>query len=405
MKIYKVKQNLISNPITDVPAAVAAQLDRVNPPIRSGARIAITAGSRGICNLAAMTRAAGDWVKVRGGEPFLVPCMGSHNGATAQGQRAMVESLGLTEEAMQMPIHSSMDVVELGEVQTGKVYMDRNCFESDGVIVLNRIKLHTCFTGPLQSGLTKMMVVGMGKIQSATTFHSTPIPQMATMLQQMGQVILDSGKILAGLAILEDGYDQTAEIHGVAPQEILEKETLLVEKHREYFPALPVEKLDVLIVDEIGKTYSGTGMDINVIGRRGWWDYPEPETPRIRVIGLLNLSAKSQGNAIGIGLADFITQRLRDAIDEEKMRINVLTTAELARGKIPLTLPDDKALIETIAGRFGEGRWLFIPNTLHLEMLYASEQVADQLREHPRCEVVKEGQDLTFEDNMLRLWY
>ena len=244
--------------------------------------------------------------------------MGSHNGGTAEGQRAMIESLGMTEQAMGMPIRASMDVVKLGTVSTGDVWMDRNAFESAGVLVLNRIKLHTCFAGPVQSGLTKMMVVGMGKIPSAETFHSAPTPQMKDMLLEMGQVVLDSGKIFAGLAILEDGFDNTAELHAVAPAEILTREPQLLERHRHYFPRLPLDDINVLVVDAIGKTYSGTGMDTNVIGYRGVRDGEDLTKPYIHAIAALSLSPASQGNAIGVGLADFITRRLRDAIDEQR---------------------------------------------------------------------------------------
>ena len=308
--------------------------------------VGITAGSRGIANIAAITRAAGDWLREHGARPFLFPAMGSHNGGTAEGQRAMIESLGLTEEAMGMPIRASMDVVKLGTVSTGDVWMDRIAYESAGVLVLNRIKLHTCFAGPVQSGLTKMMVVGMGKTPSATTFHSAPTPQMKDMLLEMGQVVLDSGKIWAGLAILEDGFDQTAELHAVRPADILRREPQLVERHRHYFPRLPLDHINVLVVDAIGKTFSGTGMDTNVIGYRGVRDGEDLTKPEIHVIAALSLAEASHGNAIGVGLADFITRRLRDAIDEQKTFLNSFTTGHMGRAKIPVTLRDDEELFD-----------------------------------------------------------
>src|SRR5262249_38634254 len=307
-------------PIADVSAAVHAALDKLNLKVPQG-DVGITAGSRGISNIAAITKAAGDWLRAHGARPFLFPAMGSHNGGTAEGQRAMIESLGMTEAAMGMPIRASMDVVKLGDVSTGRfsnnaVWMDRNAFDSAGVLVLNRVKLHTCFAGPVQSGLTKMMVVGMGKIPSAETFHSAPTPQMKDMLLEMGQVVLDSAKIFAGFAILEDGFDNTAELHALAPNDILTREPQLLERHRHYFPRLPLDDIGVLVVDEIGKTFSGTGMDTNVIGYRGVRDGEDVTKPYIHAIAALNLAQASQGNAIGVGLADFITRRLRDAIDE-----------------------------------------------------------------------------------------
>jgi hypothetical protein len=402
MKLVRVLQKLVSNPIADVPAAVHAALDELKISVPQG-DVGITAGSRGIANIAAITKAAGDWLRERGARPFLFPAMGSHNGGTAEGQREMIESLGLTEAAMGMPIRASMDVVKLSEpgrprprFGNGAVWMDRHAFESAGVLVLNRIKLHTCFSGPVQSGITKTMVVGMGKIPSAETFHSAPTPTMKDMLFEMGQVVLDSGKIWAGLAILEDGYDQTAELHALRPDEILTREPQLLARHREYFPRLPLEDINVLVVDAIGKTFSGTGMDTNVIGYRGVRDGEDLTSPRIHVIAALSLAAASHGNAIGVGLADFITRDLRDAIDEQKTFLNAFTTGHMERAKIPATFANDEELVATIARRYGTKRWLFIPNTLHLDTLYASEDLADELAAHPLCTADREPIDLAF---------
>jgi hypothetical protein len=395
MKLLRVHQKLVSNPLADVRAAVREQLDSLKLDVPRG-DVGITAGSRGIANIAEMTRAAGDWLRDHGARPFLFPAMGSHNGGTAEGQRKMIESLGITEEAMGMPIRASMDVVKLGTVSTGDVWMDRHAYESDGVLVLNRIKLHTCFAGPVQSGLMKMMVVGMGKIPSATTFHNAPTPQMKEMLLEMGQVVLDSGKILAGLAILEDGFDKTAELHGVRPEDILRVEPQLVERHRHYFPRLPLDHINVLVVDSIGKTFSGTGMDTNVIGYRGVRDGEDLSKPEIHIIAALELHPSSQGNAIGVGLADFITRKLRDAIDEQKTFLNVFTTGHMGRAKIPVTFSTDEELFERLIGRYGEDGWLIIPNTLHLETLYASENLRAELEANPICDVEREPIEVTF---------
>jgi hypothetical protein len=283
--------------------------------------------------------------------------------------------------------------------------MDRIAFESAGVLVVNRIKLHTCFSGPVQSGLLKMMVVGMGKIPSATTFHSAPTPTMKDMLLEMGQVVLDSGKIWAGLAILEDGYDQTAELHALAPEEILAREPQLLDRHRQYFPRLPLEDINVLVVDAIGKTYSGTGMDTNVIGFRGVRDGEDLTSPRIHVIAALSLAEASHGNAIGVGLADFITRRLRDAIDEHKTFVNTFTTGHMGRSKIPMTFESDEELVEQLSGRYGESRWLFIPNTLHLDTLYASEDLRDELAAHPLCTLDPQPVELTFSGGRQQLLF
>jgi hypothetical protein len=396
MKLLRVHQKLVSSPLTDVRRTVHEQLDSLELVVPRG-DVGITAGSRGIANIPAILRAAGEWLRERGAQPFLFPAMGSHNGGTAEGQRAMIESLGMTEEATGMPIRASMDVVKLGTVSTGDVWMDRIAFESAGVLVVNRIKLHTCFAGPIQSGLTKMMVVGMGKIPSATTFHNAPTPQMKDMLLEMGQVVLDSGKILGGLAILEDGFDQTAELHAVRPADILRSERELLERHRHYFPRLPLEQINVLVVDEIGKTFSGTGMDTNVIGYRGCRDGEDLTKPVIKVIAALGLAKASHGNAIGVGLADFITRRLRDAIDEQKTFLNSFTTGHMERVKIPATFRDDEELFEQIAGRYGDQGWIIIPNTLHLETLYASPDLRGELAANRICEVDTEPVELRFQ--------
>lgn len=395
MRFFKVRQELVASPIEDVAAEVRRRLDAIGPPPQGP--VAVTVGSRGINNLVEITRTCGEWLRENGADPFIVPSMGSHNGATAEGQQEMVESLGCTEQATGMPIRSSMECVKVGEVPTGDVWMDRHCYDSAGVLVVNRVKLHTCFSGPVQSGLTKMMVVGMGKIRSAETFHSTPTPDMKHMLLQMGRLLVDSGKVWAGLAILEDGYDRTAELHAIPAAQILQEEPKLLEKHRDYFPTLPMDSVNVLIVNQIGKTFSGTGMDPNVVGRRGT-SVEDVERPLVNVIAALELVAASKGNAIGVGLADFITRRLRDAIDEHKTFVNVYTTGDMQRGKIPATLGDDQDVFDKVRARYGEEGWVVVPNTLHLDQMYVTQDLAEELRDHDRCQVDPQGVELEFND-------
>ena len=403
MDVFQVDQQLVSAPLQNIAHEVHRALDKMGKEPPQG-EVAITAGSRGISNLVPITKAAGDWLRTHGAKPFLVPAMGSHNGATAVGQQKMVESLGLTPATTGLEIRSSMDCVKLGTVDSGDVWMDRHCYESAGVLVLNRIKLHTCFSGPVQSGLSKMMVVGMGKIRSAETFHSARPDRMPRILEEMGSLLVQSGKIFAGLALLEDGFDATAEIHALLGDQILTKEPALLERHRHYFPALPCQELDVLIVDEIGKTYSGTGMDTNVIGRRGVHGYEDLTQPKIKIIATLGLSEQAQGNALGVGLSDFITRRLRDSIDEKKTFINAFTTGDMQRMAIPCTLKDDEELIGKISERFGNSRWMFIPNTLHLEKIFVSEDLAKELQGHPRCRVSSTPTPLSFSNGRLSLF-
>ena len=403
MDVFQVDQQLVSAPLQNIAHEVHRALDKMGKEPPQG-EVAITAGSRGISNLVAITKAAGDWLRTHGAKPFLVPAMGSHNGATAVGQQKMVESLGLTPATTGLEIRSSMDCVKLGTVDSGDVWMDRHCYESAGVLVLNRIKLHTCFSGPVQSGLSKMMVVGMGKIRSAETFHSARPDRMPRILEEMGSLLVQSGKIFAGLALLEDGFDATAEIHALSGENILKEEPALLQRHRHYFPSLPTDELNVLIVDEIGKTFSGTGMDTNVIGRRGVHGFEDLTRPRINTIATLGLAPQAQGNALGVGLSDFITRRLRDSIDEKKTFINAFTTGDMQRMAIPCTLKDDEELIGKISERFGNSRWMFIPNTLHLEKIFVSEDLAKELQGHPRCRVSSTPTRLSFSNGRLSLF-
>ncbi len=403
MDVFQVDQQLVSAPLQNIAHEVHRALDKMEKEPPQG-EVAITAGSRGISNLVAITKAAGDWLRAHGAKPFLVPAMGSHNGATAVSQQKMVESLGLTPAATGLEIRSSMDCVKLGTVDSGDVWMDRHCYESAGVLVLNRIKLHTCFSGPVQSGLSKMMVVGMGKIRSAETFHSARPDRMPRILEEMGSLLVQSGKIFAGLALLEDGFDATAEIHALSGENILKEEPALLQRHRHYFPSLPIDELNVLIVDEIGKTFSGTGMDTNVIGRRGVHGFEDLTRPRINTIATLGLAPQAQGNALGVGLSDFITRRLRDSIDEKKTFINAFTTGDMQRMAIPCTLKDDEELIGKISERFGNSRWMLIPNTLHLEKIFVSEDLAKELQGHPRCRVSSTPTRLSFSNGRLSLF-
>jgi len=403
MDVFQVDQQLVSAPLQNIAHEVHRALDKMGKEPPQG-EVAITAGSRGISNIVSITKAAGDWLRAHGAKPFLVPAMGSHNGATAVGQQKMVESLGLTPAATGLEIRSSMDCVKLGTVDSGDVWMDRHCYESAGVLVLNRIKLHTCFSGPVQSGLSKMMVVGMGKIRSAETFHSARPDRMPRILEEMGSLLVQSGKIFAGLALLEDGFDATAEIHALSGENILKEEPALLQRHRHYFPSLPTDELNVLIVDEIGKTFSGTGMDTNVIGRRGVHGFEDLTRPRINTIATLGLAPQAQGNALGVGLSDFITRRLRDSIDEKKTFINAFTTGDMQRMAIPCTLKDDEELIVKISERFGNSRWMLIPNTLHLEKIFVSEDLAKELQGHPRCRVSFTPTRLSFSNGRLSLF-
>jgi len=384
MNFITINQQLTSNPIADIPSAVRAELDAlgIEPP---RGEVAITGGSRGIANIPLILRACGEWLREHGATPFVVPAMGSHNGATAEGQRAMLEGLGMTEAALGMPIRASMDTLTLADVRGGPVTMDRFAYQAAGVLVVNRVKLHTSFGGPpygnhCESGLAKMMTIGLGKIEAARTFHSAPTADQPAMLNAMARITIDSGNIWAGLAILEDGYDQTAELHALAPDAILAREPALLARYAErYFPRLPVDELNVLVVEQMGKNFSGTGMDTNVIGRHEPTIARGASCPQIAGIGALGLSPESHGNAIGVGLCDVITRRLHDAIDLHKTQLNAQTAGEPSKAQIPLVLPDDQAVFAWLEEKFGATRWMVVPNTLHLRELRVSEDLAAEI--------------------------
>ncbi len=403
MQLYRVHQQLYAAPVADVAAEVRRQLDRVAAEVPTG-EVAVTVGSRGIRNLGTIVRTAGEWLREHGAQPFLIPCMGSHNGASAAGQRAMIESFGITESAMGMPIRASMECQKVGEIDAGEVWMDRFAYQAAGTLVINRIKPHTLFSGSVESGLVKMMVVGMGNARSARTFHSVAPAQMGDTLLEMGKIVLGTGKIWAGLAILEDGFDHTSQLQAIDAASILRCEPALLETCRQHLPRLPVDDLQVLIVDEIGKTISGTGMDTNVIGRRGVHGLADHPHPQIRAIAVLGLHEHSQGNALGVGLADFITKRMRDQIDESKTLINALTTTQMARAKIPATLKDDQDVFTTLEARYGSDRWAVIRNTLQLSELFVSHDLLSELEAHPRCTVDPIGIPCDFRDGRLQLF-
>lgn len=305
--------------------------------------------------------------------------MGSHGGATSAGQRKLLAHLGITEESVGTPILTDMDVVELGRTPSGLIaYCDRNAAEADGILVVNRIKPHTGFSEPFGSGLLKMMAVGLGKVPGAAQIHRQGPAQMARAIEEIAQVLLDSGKIIGGLAIIENASDEIEKIVALRPDEMIAQERELFREAKALMPHLPVDELDVLIVDEIGKNYSGSGMDVNVIGRWRLPGMPEPESPRIKRIVALRLSAESEGNAQGVGLADFVTRRLVDAIDPVATYTNAITSTFVERAFIPITLPSDREAIDAAVSSLAVEdparlRIARIRNTLHLDEVWLSE--------------------------------
>ncbi len=371
----------------DIPAVVFREMgqEAFASKIQPGMDIAITAGSRGIRNVDSITRAIVDFVKSRGADPFIVPAMGSHGGATAEGQVEVLRSYNITEESMGCPIKSSMEVVELGKSTLGKtVYLDKNAFLSDGIIVSCRLKPHNAFRGKVESGPCKMMTVGLGKQKGAALVHADGMDHIAENIPDMAQVVLNSGKILFAIPCLENAYDETMKIEAIQPQNIIERESELLKLAFQNMPSLLVGEGDVLIVDWIGKNFSGSGVDPNITGT-----FSTPYAHggiKVQRSAFLNLTAESHGNALGTGLASAITKKIFDAMDVEQMYANCITNTVISSSSIPIVLATDKEAIQfciTTCNRIDKTnpRIVRIPNSLHIADIMLSEAYYKDVQE------------------------
>ena len=363
----------------DLPQVIFAELSKpeIAGQIKPGLRIAITAGSRGIANVAIITKAIVDFVKTRQAEPFIVPAMGSHGGATAEGQLEVLAGYGITPDRMGCPIHSCMDAVLLGESERGKpVFLDQLAFESDGIIVSCRIKPHNAFRGRYESGICKMLAVGLGKQAGAESVHADGMGQMAENLLANAKVILAKAPVLFAIPCLENAYDETCKIEAVPREQILDREPELLELAFANMPRLLVAEGDVLVVDEIGKNYSGTGVDPNITGTFST-EYASGGV-KVQRTCMLDLSEVSHGNGLGVGLASAITKRLFDKLDPEKMYPNCITSTVLKSAMIPLVLASDREAIQlcirTLNGvDKNAARIIRIANSLHIGRIMLSE--------------------------------
>lgn len=402
-RMTRVRQQLYDRVLLDLDSVVLNRVqERLDGRVQPGQRIALAVGSRGVANIARIARATAAAVRRLGGEPFIVPAMGSHGGATAEGQVEVLASLGVTEAFCRCPIVSSMEVVQIGVTDDGlPVYLDRNAAGADGIVVINRVKKHTDFRGEVESGLMKMLTIGLGKKAQAELVHSYGAYGLKKYVPEVARITLKRAPVLLGVASLENGYEQTAEIHAFLPEEIEAGEKRLLRKNKRTYPSLPFDQIDLLVVEQMGKDVSGTGMDTNVIGRVRIEGVPEPERPRIRSIVTLSLTEASHGNAVGVGLADLIGQRLRDQIDDAAMAVNVITSGFLERGKIPITLPTDRAAIETALARMApevraHPRVVRVRDTLHLTEFDVSDALLDEARARPGVEVVGAPRPMEF---------
>ncbi|HOW70696.1 MAG TPA: DUF362 domain-containing protein [Phycisphaerae bacterium] len=400
LELFRVHRQIPTEHLTNVSSAVRAELIRCGVRLKPGDRIAVAVGSRGITHLVDMVREVVTWVRSQGATPFLVPAMGSHGGATAAGQQAILEYYGLSQEATGAEIRSSMEVVELprGDLST-PVYLDAQAAAADGTILINRVKPHTSFHGRYESGIMKMLAIGLGKRPQALVIHQLGAQGLRDTMPRIARQILKHGNILLGLAVVENACNETMRIKAIPARDIEEEEPPLLEIARANAPALPVTNLDILIVDEIGKNISGLGMDTNVIGRLGIRGQPEPQTPTIRIIIVRDLAAASCGNAVGIGLADITTRRLFNKLDFRATYENALTSTCLERAKVPMVADTDRQALDFALQAIAlqdtnTARIIRIHNTLRIDRFLASPAVLEELSNQPGIEVLGQVEPL-----------
>lgn len=411
MILYDIEQTFPGEKVQDISQVIHDELannERLHE-LPQGASVAITAGSRGIDQIVTILREIVRYVKDQGYEPFIIPSMGSHGGATADGQVDVLHHLGITEESVRAPIRSSMEVVELGTTDEDlPVYMDKLAFHADGIIIVNRVKAHTAFRGRIESGLSKMVAIGLGKQKGASFAHSQGANMMEQNIIEVTKYALDHAPICMGLAIVENGYDETAVLKGVDVDRWFDQESALLKQSKELMPTLPLDEADILIVEEMGKNYSGTGMDPNIIGRWRIDGVDEPERPYYKRVAVLDLSDESFGNAQGIGLADFTTDTFIQKIDRQATYMNAITSTFLRRVMFPLHYPTEEAMMDGVFLSLGPDvdphsiRLMQIPNTLHLNRLLVSRAALHMIKQQNiHIEIIGE-KELTFERGQLK---
>ena len=404
-KMFKVKQvfprpRIEPEEIPDIIRKLLSQkkfADKVQP----GMRIAITAGSRGIANVALTTKCIADFVKYRGARPFIVPAMGSHGGATAEGQKAVLESYGITEEAMGCPILSSMEVKKIGVNEEGMdVFIDKYAAEADGIILGCRIKPHTAFRGPYESGIMKMMAIGLGKQHGAAVCHEAGFKNMAKYVPMFGRAIIKNAPILFAVPTIENAFDETCKIVAVSAEEIAEKEPPLLQEAFDNMPRILVDECDVLVVDQIGKNFSGDGMDPNITGT-----FCTPYATggiKAQRVCVLDLSPETHGNGIGLGYSSATTKRVFEKLDLASMYPNAITCTVLGGVRIPIIMESDREAIQVCVRTCNEidkkhARIVRIPNSLHIEHIMLSEAYYEEAKKNPDLIIESEPEYLPFD--------
>ena len=402
-KMAAVLQRFDDAHISDVEKAVREQLTRpeIAARVNSGMRIAIGAGSRGIANIGITVRATVQALRELGAEPFVFPAMGSHGGATPEGQQAVLAGYGITEEGVGAPIRATMDTILIGEMKDGTpVHMDRYAHEADGVVLINRIKPHTSFRGPIESGVVKMIVIGMGKIEGATHMHAHGMDLFPELLPRVAAFLMERTSILFGIGVVENAYDRTAIVEALLPDALVEREVELQTKAKSLMGRLYFSDIDILLIDQMGKEISGAGFDPNITGRnhRGVTGFDDPKVQKIVV---LDLTKMTNGNATGLGLADVITRKLYDAIDYPSTYGNVITSAYLDGALIPIAMPTDQQAVQLaiktlVRVKQGQARIVRIRDTLSIDKISVSEPMLTEVKQHPNMLIIGEPEPFDF---------
>jgi len=406
-RIFRVRQKRERPRVDDVPGAVERELAglKLGSTILPGQSVAISAGSRGIANIHTITKAAVEHVKRLGAKPFVIPAMGSHGGGTAEGQRKVLESYGITEDFIGCPIRATMETVVVCKTAEGiPVHFDRYAYEADHVLVCNRVKPHTAFVGDIESGLMKMMLIGLGKHAGATVYHrAIQDYSFQQIVRSVGEQVLSTCGVVAGLAFVENAYDETAKIAGVAPEGFIEREKELLVLAKQWLPRLPFKRIDILIIDEVGKNISGASMDSNVTGRKFYGHKAaEDEYPKVKRIIVRGLTEETRGNATGIGAAEFCTTRAMKQIDIDATRINCVTAGRPSAAMLPLNYDSDRELLDVSLPTIGlieppDARVLWIRNTLQIAELECSAAYWEEAQERGDLEILSGLHDFEFD--------
>ncbi len=397
---FRVRQIFHAPRLDDIPGEVQAQLAKLDlgRRIKPGQSVAVTVGSRGIANIQVITRGVVQHLLGLGAKPFIVPSMGSHAGGTAEGQRALIEGYGVTEPYCGCPIRSSMETVVVCDTPEGfPVHFDKHAYGADHVVVVGRVKPHTNFTGDIESGLMKMMLIGLGKHEGAKIYHRAIMDySFGQIVRSVGSVVLERCRIAAGLGIVENGYDETALIEAVAPEEFEEREKALLRQAKQLMPKLPFDRVDILILDQIGKNISGSGMDTNVVGRK-YNDHAatEHEFPKIKRIFVRSLTEETHGNAAGIGLSEFCLARVVREMDRAITTINCLTGGHPTGAMVPIHYETDAEVLDSALDNIGlvtpeRAKMLWVQNTLHVGTVECSAAYLDEARERKDLEIVSD---------------